>query len=83
MVRYRADGRKEKHQATAGTVETKTRWMPDRLEIETDLGQGTKVTHTYALHEADRQLVLTVALAGGSRDRSPASFVYDDATMPQ
>jgi hypothetical protein len=84
VVRYRADGKKEKHQATSGTVETKTKWMPDHLEIETALSDGMKVTHSYAVKDAVRQLVVTVAMNGErtSRDRPPTTLVYDDVSAP-
>ena len=46
---YKTDNRKEKHQATNATVETRARWEEGSLVIETDLGNGLKATQTYSV----------------------------------
>jgi hypothetical protein len=81
---YKTDNRKEKHQATNATVETRARWEEGSLVIETDLGEGLKVTQTYSAGADPRQLTVLTKLEGGpgrmSRQRPPRRTVYDDAT---
>lgn len=81
---YKTDNRKEKHQATNGTVETRTRWEEGSLVIETDLGEGLKATQSYSVGADPRQLTVLTKLEGGpgrmSRQRPPRRTVYDDAT---
>lgn len=81
---YKTDNRKEKHQVTNGTVETRTRWEEGSLVIETDLGEGLKLTQTYSAGADPRQLTVLTKLEGGpgrmSRQRPPRRTVYDDAT---
>ena len=79
VVRYKADGKEEKHQFTSGTVKTKARWEVDRLAIETDLGDGFKITHAYKIKPAPRQLVVTTTTPGQSKDLPPITHVYDEA----
>jgi hypothetical protein len=81
---YKTDNRKEKHQVTNGTVETRTRWEEGSLVIETELDAGLKVTQTYSVGADPRQLTVLTKLEGGpgrmSRQRPPRRTVYDDAT---
>jgi len=81
---YKTDNRKEKHQAANATVETRARWEEGSLVIETDLGEGLKVTQTYSAGADPRQLTILTKLEGGpgrmSRQRPPRRTVYDDAT---
>lgn len=77
VVRYRADGKDEKHQLTSGTVKTRAKWEADRLEIETDLGSGVKITHTYKV-TPQRQLVVTTLLPRQSKDLPPMTHTYDE-----
>jgi hypothetical protein len=81
---YKTDNRKEKHQATNATVETRARWEEGSLVIETDLGSGLKATQTYSVGADPRQLTVLTKLEGGpgrmSRQRPPRRTVYDDAT---
>lgn len=85
VMTYKIDGKKEKHQLTNGTIETKTKWDKDTegLVIEMDLGSGMKVTHTYTVAGSPRQLADSVKLEGG-RMRSggsgppPRHHVYDE-----
>ena len=78
IVRYKADGKEEKHQYPSGTVKTKTRWEVDRLAIETDLGDGFKITHAYRTNRDPRQLVVTTVTPGQSKDLPPITHVYDE-----
>jgi hypothetical protein len=81
---YKTDNRKEKHQVTNATVETRTRWEEGSLVIETELDEGLKVTQTYSVGADPRQLTVLTKLEGGpgrmSRQRPPRRTVYDDAT---
>lgn len=79
---YKTDGRKEKHQNTNGTVETKTKWAEAGLVIETDLGNGMKFSRTYAVSGDPRQLMVLMKMEGGrgGRDRPTRKAVYDDTT---
>ena len=81
---YKTDNRKEKHQATNATVETRARWEEGSLVIETDLGDGLKATQAYSVGADPRQLTVLTKLEGGpgrmSRQRPPRRTVYDDAT---
>ena len=81
VVRYKADGKEERHQYTSGTVKTKAKWLADRLSIETDLGDGMKVTHTFKTTPDPRQLVITTILPGQSKDLPPITHTYDETVQ--
>jgi hypothetical protein len=86
VVTYKTDGKKEKHQLTNGTIETKTKWDKDTegLVIEMDLGSGTKVTHTYTVTGSPRQLADSIKIEGGRMSRGggqgppPRHKIYDE-----
>jgi hypothetical protein len=84
VVAYKTDGKKEKHQLTNGTIETKTKWDKDTqgLVIEMDLGDGAKVTHTYTVTGSPRQLADSIKMEGGhSRGGQSAPtrhHIYDE-----
>lgn len=76
QVRYRTNGKAEKHQAVNGTVETETRWKGDALERETNLDDGLRITETFTRERPD-QLVITVKMSGGPMRRAkPLRRVY-------
>lgn len=79
VVRYKADGKEERHQHTSGTVKTKTKWDLDRLTIETNLGDGFKITHAYKTNIEPRQLVVLTITPGQSKDLPPITHVYDES----
>jgi hypothetical protein len=87
VMTYKIDGKKEKHQLTNGTIETKTKWDKDTqaLVIEMDLGDGMKVTHSYTVSGSPRQLADSIKIEGG-RQRSggqgppPRHQIYDEIT---
>ena len=79
IVRYKADGKEERHQFPSGTVKTKTKWELDRLTIETDLGDGFKITHAYKTNPDPRQLVVLMITPGQSKDLPPITHVYDES----
>ena len=78
IVRYNADGKEEKHQYPSGTVKTKAKWEVDRLTIETNLGDGFKITHAYKATPDPRQLIVTTITPGQSKDLPPITHVYDE-----
>jgi len=78
IVRYKADGKEEKHQYPSGTVRTKAKWEIDRLTIQTDLGDGLKITHAYKTNPNPRQLVVLTITPGQSKDLPPITHVYDE-----
>ena len=59
----------------SGTVKTKTKWELDRLTIETDLGDGFKITHAYKTNPDPRQLIVLTITPGQSKDLPPISHV--------
>jgi len=79
IVRYKADGKEERHQYMSGTVKTKTKWELDRLTIETDLGDGFKITHAYKTNPDPRQLIVLTITPGQSKDLPPITHVYDES----
>ncbi len=85
--KYKTDGKKEKHQFDNGTVETKTKWEPTDLVIETALDNGMKVSQTYAIAPDRRQLVVQTKMEGGhsqdGNERPPITHYYDDAVEAQ
>ena len=81
VVRYKADWKEERHQYTSGTVKTKTKWDEGRLVIETDLGDGMKITHGFKTSGDPRQLVVSIELPGQSRDLPPITHVYDEQSL--
>jgi hypothetical protein len=86
VMTYKTDGKKEKHQLTNGTIETKTKWDKDTegLVIEMDLGDGMKVTHTYTVTGSPRQLADSIKLESGRMQRGggqgppPRHHIYDE-----
>jgi hypothetical protein len=79
VARYKADGKEEKHQFASGTVKTKMTWEVDRLTIETNLGDGFKITHAYKVNPDPRQLGVMTMTPGQSKDLPPITHVYDEA----
>jgi hypothetical protein len=84
VVTYKTDGKKEKHQLTNGTIETKTRFDKDTdaLVIEMDLGDGMKMTHTFTVTGDPRVLADSVKMEGGRMQHAstPRHHIYDDVT---
>ena len=85
--KYKADGKKEKHQFDNGTVETKSKWDPAALVIEMSLDGGMKVSQSYGVAPDRRQLVVQTKMEGGhsqdGSERPPITHYYDDAVEAQ
>ena len=75
-VRYRTNGRAEKHQAINGVVETETRWKKGKLVRETNLDDGMSIEETFWV-ESPRVLVVELETRGGPGRRTPVRRVYD------
>ncbi len=75
-VRYRTDGRTEKHQAINGVVETETRWKKGKLVRETNLDDGVTIEETFVL-TSPRGLSVEIEVGGGLGGRKPIHRIYD------
>jgi hypothetical protein len=51
-----------------GNVTVKARWKGERLIIERTLETGVRISETFELASAGRQLVIEIKIAGGRRD---------------
>jgi len=75
-VRYRTNGKAEKHQALHGVVETETKWKKGALVRETNLDDGMTIEEKFTL-VSPRGLVVEVEVSGGIGRRKPVRRVYD------
>ena len=81
--RFVPNDRKEKHQLTAGTVETKTKWDKGQLRQEISLPTGIKAVRVFASIPETTQLTVTTSLEGDpSGQRPPSRFFYDRDERP-
>jgi hypothetical protein len=79
--KFVVNGKKEKHQLQAATLETKAQWKDGALIIEWETGRGPKVVRSYRTQPQSGQLIVETKLEGGrTGDRPPARHVYDPAT---
>jgi ribosomal protein L19 len=75
-VRYRTNGKAERHQAVNGVVETETRWKKNRLVRETSLDDGVTIEETFTL-TSPRGLSVEIEIGGGVGRRKPIKRIYD------
>ena len=79
--KFVANGKDEKHQLDAATIETKSRWKDGALVIEWETGRGPTVIRTYRVDPTVNQLVIETTMKGGrgpgGGDRPPIKHVYD------
>lgn len=84
--KFVANGKQEKHQLEAATLETKARWKDGALVIEWQTGRGPTLVRSYRIDPAANQLVIETAMKGGrsqgSGDRPPITHVYDLVVDP-
>jgi hypothetical protein len=74
---FTADGKKERHQLKAGTLETSTKWDGATLVQQSAAGGGVTVTQTFALDDA-RRLVISTTLDNARMGKaSPNKSVYE------
>lgn len=79
---YVANGKTEKHQLTAGVIETRSRWKNGAWEMQLTVDRITMV-RTFMLREgASQQLHLTTEFKGGPGERQQVS-VYDRTDLAQ
>lgn len=80
--KYVPNGKPEKHQMNAGTVETKTRWEGPALLVETRLRDGMTLKTNFALETGTGRLLVTTSLEGrgSADDQPPIVAVYDPAS---
>jgi hypothetical protein len=76
-TRITANNKKERHQLTAGTIESKTKWDSGLLSQEIEISGGMKFTRTFHVEPATGQLIVSVTSSGGRGDRPPVRFIYD------
>jgi hypothetical protein len=65
----------EKHQLSAGTIETKTKWEKASLRQEITLSRSMTLVRTYSVAPETKQLVVTTTMSG--RRQTPMRWVYD------
>ena len=75
-VRYRTNGKAEKHQAIHGVVETETRWKKGALVRETNLDDGASIEERFIL-ASPRGLVVEIEVSGGIGRSRPVRRVYE------
>jgi len=80
---FQTTGALDKHQFASGTVDSTSSWNGDQLVVQYDLGEGRRLSYTYSLTSAGRQLVVRVRVDGGASYGARASrtikYVYDAA----
>jgi len=74
----------EKHQLQNGTIETKSRWDGNALEMELTSPGGLTLTRRYEVHGTPRQLEVTTTASRGDKDAKRVAVydVTDDAAAP-
>ena len=74
----------EKHQLQNGTIETKSRWDANALEMELKSPGGLTLTRRYEVRGTPRQLEVTTTASRGERNAKRVAVydVTDDATAP-
>ena len=82
--RFVPNDKKEKHQLTAGTVETQTKWDKGQLRQEISLPGGMKAVRVFVAMPETEQLAVTTTMEGGPGGsggpggrRPPFRIVYD------
>jgi hypothetical protein len=76
--RFVPNDKKEKHQLTAGTIETTTKWDKGQLRQEISLSGRMKAVRVFVAMPETRQLVVTTTMEGGRGGRTPPfRLVYD------
>ena len=74
----------EKHQLQNGTIETKSRWDGNALEMELTSPGGLTLTRRYEVRGTPRQLEVTTTASRGDKDAKRVAVydVTDDAAAP-
>lgn len=79
--KFVANGKQEKHQLDAATIETRSRWKDGALVIEWETGRGPTIVRTYRVDASVNQLIVETTMKGGrgpgGGERPPIRHVYD------
>ena len=82
--KFVANGKDEKHQLQAATLETKSAWKDGALVIQWETGRGPTVVRSYRVDPELQRLVIETSMKGGrdpgGADRPPIKHVYDAVT---
>ncbi len=73
---YAANDKGEKHQLTAGTVETKAKWDGGQFVVRTKVSDRISVVQTYLRHAEEPRLTVTSRLNGAFEGRT-VTHVYE------
>jgi hypothetical protein len=76
---FATDGKKERHQLRAGTIETSTKWDGVTLTQQSTLDGGAKVTQTFLVDDAKRLVINTTLDDSRMGKAPPTKCVYDSA----
>jgi hypothetical protein len=76
-TRITANNKKERHQLTAGTIDTRTKWDNGLLSQEIEVSGGMKITRTFRVEPTTNQLIVSTTSSGGRGGRAPMRFIYD------
>jgi len=81
---FMANDKAEKHQLQNGTIETKSRWDGNALEMELKPSDGLTVTRRYEVRGTPRQLEVTTTASRGPRNAKRVAVydVTDDVAPP-
>lgn len=79
-----ANDKTEKHQLQNGTVETKSRWDGNALEMELESPGGLTITRRYEVRGTPRQLEVTTTASRGPKNAKRVAVydVTDDVAAP-
>jgi hypothetical protein len=79
---FHTNGSREKQTVGTATLETSARWEGPQLVVDVDLTKGRRMTLTYSIVPASKQLLLRVAFERAPRDLAPfeVKHVYDRRT---
>ena len=80
-----ANDKPEKHQLQNGTIETKSRWDGNALEMELKSPGGLTLTRRYEVNGTPRQLEVTTTASRGPKNAKRVAVydVTDDQAAPQ
>ena len=85
--KFVANGKDEKHQLQAATLDTRSAWKEGKLVIQWETGRGPTVVRSYRVDSELHRLVVETSMKGGRSpgggDRPPITHVYDAVTDVQ
>jgi len=79
-MRFMPNNKSERHQLTAGTIETKTKWDNRQLHQEISIAGDMKVVRILSVRPESMQLTVTVTMdrsRSGPGPTASGQFVYD------